>query len=62
MVENEKSKKGHKISRKVPMSFKSARFLKVLVEELQILKDHLKRAHLQYHTFKLAREDTLSQM
>ena len=54
MVENEKSKKGHKISRKVPMSFKSARFPKVLVEELQILKDHLKRAHLQYQTFKLA--------
>ena len=62
MVENEKSKKGHKISRKVPMSFKSARFPKVLVEELQILKDHLKRAHLQYQTFKLAREETLSQM
>lgn len=60
MVENGKSKKGHKISRKVPLSLKFARFRKVLAEELQQLKDHLKRAHLQYETFKLAIEEAVS--
>ena len=60
MVENQKSKTVDKINRKVPLSLKFARFRKVLVQELQQLKDHLRRAHLQFQAFKLAREEAVS--
>ena len=38
----------------------AGKYRKVLVEELQQLKDYLKWAHLQYLTFKLAREEAVS--
>ena len=56
-VENPKSKKkGSKISRKVQSTLKMSRFIKLLVNELTTLKDHLHRVHMQFKAFKDARE------
>ena len=48
------------MSRKVSLPFKFVRFQKVLVEELQVLKEHLKQAHLQHQALKLAREEAVT--
>ena len=62
MVENKDSKKNNKVSRTVPSVSKFSRFRKLLIQELDLLKDHLKRSHMQYQAFKLAREEAKANM
>ena len=46
-----------KISRKVMMAKPFNLFMSLLIDELVILKEHLHRVHIQYRTFKEAREN-----
>ena len=58
-VANPKSKKkGSKISRRVQSTPKMSRFVKLLVNELDTLKDHLHRVHMQFKAFKDASSGT----
>ena len=56
-VENPKSKKkGSKISRKVQSTLKMSRFIKLLVNELNTVKNQLHHVHMQFKAFKDAKE------
>ena len=59
MVTNEKSKKGSKTSRKVPLVKKFSIIVSIVKKDLLRLKEHLIRVHAQYKALKLAKEEAI---
>ena len=57
-----KSKKGLKVSRKVVRTLKMKALIKELIVELEVMKEHLFRAHMQFRAFKAARQEAISNL
>lgn len=54
-VANPLSKKGGTVSRKMQTNMKFSEFFSVLIKQLNIMMEHLKRCHIQFSAFKKAR-------
>ena len=59
-VPNPLSKKGSKMSKKIYHTIEMKKLIINLLKELDVMKDHLHRAHMQYRAFKAARDEAMS--